>query len=309
MNDPPCVRAGAALIAAATLLVVPNTAQALSCATNVAQLPVDGAVGVPTNTLLWGFADYTARLVGPGGALVPMEARLLPVSLSGELGIQQVVIPLQPLAPDTRYTLDSSNSASVTFTTGAGPREAPPALPVLLSVPSAVDSNIGEGYYVSSGLEFEHQGILIGDIGKLPPFTSVEELLIERPSELSQTRAEPLVEWLTAFGRPPVGVGDCLTWPEGAGDSVDARFGVLDLAGNFSGWADVGVRLPTEAETAELQAAAETRPEGPYSRPSACSLTPGTGTNRAPAWLTLALASLVQAARRRRRASPPSKHY
>jgi hypothetical protein len=37
-------------------------------------------------------------------------------------------------------------------------------------------------------------------------------------------------------------------WPEGAPDALNGRFGSVDLAGNFSGWADVPLEIPSQAE-------------------------------------------------------------
>lgn len=43
-------------------------------------------------------------------------------------------------------------------------------------------------------------------------------------------------------------VGDCLLGPKYAGDRIDASFGLLDVAGNFSGWADMPVEIPSHTE-------------------------------------------------------------
>lgn len=49
---------------------------------------------------------------------------------------------------------------------------------------------------------------------------------------------------------------DCGVWPPYASDSELGRFGVLDLAGNFSGWASVPLELPSLAD-AQAAAVAE----------------------------------------------------
>jgi hypothetical protein len=289
----------------------------------VVQAPRDGDSAVPTDALLWGYGSAFARLLGPGGEVVPTEDRAIPVALlDGNWFATSVLAPLQPLAPNANYTIEVNHNPAGTepliarfhFSTGPGNSAPPPALPTLVSTVR----HAGGGFFSLTRaieLEFEHQGILIGDTGTLGAVSSVDDLFIEgsRPVEYDDDET-PRVEWATTDRYVWVGKGDCVVWPEGASDQQIARFGVLDLAGNFSGWVDTEVELPSEAEAQEAQALAEQEraaEAAAYAPPpvfpsndnsSACSTPPGnvSGTS---ALLTLGLAGVLGFARRSRRVS------
>src|SRR5688500_6685830 len=88
----------ACLTAACLTVLTPSTARALSCATNWVQAPEDGDIDVPTNTLLWGYNDFSVdtssristRLIGPSGS-VQLEQRYLAVHFDA---IQKWHIPI-----------------------------------------------------------------------------------------------------------------------------------------------------------------------------------------------------------------------
>lgn len=117
---------------------------------------------------------------------------------------------------------------------------ATPAPPTVIASESAT----GAGYYgePTRWVSFEfapHAGILIGE---------------GRDVESAQT-----AWWLSSSNTLRLGVTDCSNWPEGAADRIDGRFGVLDGAGNFSGWMEMPVEIPSDAEAvAALQARAAT---------------------------------------------------
>src|SRR5262245_55797843 len=88
-----------AVILACATVVLPGTARALSCGPPHFTAPEDGASGVPTNTLLWGYGRYEAtppgRLYGPEGE-VPLEERSLPMQLDELYGsYMPVLVPLE----------------------------------------------------------------------------------------------------------------------------------------------------------------------------------------------------------------------
>jgi hypothetical protein len=310
---------GAVAIAAGT--VSPSLAHALTCGTNLALAPVEGDVGVPTDALLWGYGGSSStRLLGPGGEVVPTDDRAVPIAVP-PVGYYAmgVLAPLEPLTPNTSYTVEVDHNAGsedappfielVHFTTGAGPTSAPPPVPVLVDSLS----HAGAGFYQVTRaveLKFEHQGILIGDTGGLGAVSSVEDLFYPGtiPTEDDDTRR---IEWATTTGFVWVGKGDCSIWPEGASDRENARFGVLDIAGNFSGWMETEIELPSEAEAqaqvalAEQERAAEQAsfyPPQPVSNTDHgyCNIAPGAAPTGAAAGLTLALAGLLAGRRLRR---------
>jgi hypothetical protein len=327
--------AGAAVLA--TEVLTPGLAHALSCATNEVRAPRGGESAVPTNAMLWGYETSFARLRGPDGEIVPVETRAIPVAhFAGDWFSTSVLAPLQPLTPNANYTIEVNYDApqrgvELHFSTGSGPTSSLPALPTLLDTTTRTGQTFDLGISRFLELTFEHEGILIGDAGGLGVVSSAADLFFDGTSLDGDDDKTPRVEWVEATSRLDVGVGDCMVWPEGAGDRQNARFGVLDLAGNFSGWVDTELELPSEAEAlaglelpdeerADEEAAGETTEEAAgetteaaaYGPPpvlpsnddnsSLCNVAPG-GVSGSGTWLTLAIGSVLAAGRRFRRAS------
>jgi hypothetical protein len=276
--------AGVALAVGAVIAVAPGTAGALSCASPGAYVPKAGSVDVPTDTLLWGFPASLTRLLGPSGLELPLEERSFAVSgpavIDGQPVIVPVLIPRAALEPGTAYTIEVRYGPEevqfIEFETGEGAASAPPALPVLVS--SEPRMSLGWEVQPSRWLElrFEHDHILVGDVGGLGPFVSVKDLFTEERAAAQTASGERRTfTWITSGDELAVGRGDCISWPTGA-DTQSARFGVLDLAGNFSGWVDVPLELPSEAEAwAVLGLDPAGGPQSPpveRAGPSACSL-------------------------------------
>lgn len=309
--------------------LVPGTARALTCATNWVRAPEDGAVGVPTNTLLWGFdfsyassSVLSTRLLGPSGP-VQLEQRYLPVYVSGEQKSQiPVLVPATELAPNTRYSIEGRDSRS-SFVTASGAAEQAPALPELLSSAPAV-SEVSRG----RRLEFSHAGILIGDASEaLGAVTSLSDLLLQAP-DLPDGGAgtfldlpdAPAARWLTTDATLTVGAGGCTVWPDYDLERVPARFGAFDLAGNFSGWLDVpdlALATPEEVELAiaeqriQAEAVSEDSPGNFQKRRSAdilsCAFPSPTPSPGNGALAVLALVPLfISVARRRLRLATPN---
>ncbi len=274
-----------ALLVAAAPSTLSRSASALTCGTNDILAPAHGATNVPTNTLIWahGGADRT-HLVSDTGE-VPVEERFLPVAM--ELGAAvppptayvPLLRPLQDLEPDSRYSvvldLDQDGDGkvdgteSITFETGSGPTTEPPRPARLMSnTPGA--SRSGEGPYTLDRwveLEFEHAGILIGDssreLGDVASIHDVSEASGSSRAWREVAPGTPLVRWMSMDPTVSAGFGPCIVWPERPWPEVDlprqsARFGVMDLAGNFSGWSsDIVLELPSLAAAEQMAAEAE----------------------------------------------------
>lgn len=324
MRKEPIVRwfLGAALAAGTAS---PNLAQALSCAADAPQAPRDGDTAVPTDALIWGYGSAYVRLLGPDGEVVPVEERALPVTTLGGGWASPVLVPRDGLAPGTAYTLEANHNALVQgaepayewihFTTGQGPSDGAPVLPSLREATPVTAAAWLGGVQRYLELFVEHDGILISDTGNLGDVRSADDLLLDRPGPNSPLDdATPRVQWATSRNDLYVGRGDCMSWPDGVGDRADVRFGVLDLAGNFSGWLDTTLELPPQADAdalaarqlaeAERSAAEQAAylPPAP-SNGSACSVAPGSAPSGVTGWLALAAGSVLQAARRLRRRS------
>jgi hypothetical protein len=251
--------------------VVPGTAHALTCATNWLQVPADGERDVPTNTRIWAYGRFggasPARLVGPRGE-VAVDERFMPVAIAPGQGTNYpVLVPRAELEPNTRYAIEitydyEEPNEDVTertwFTTGIGPATAAPPLPELLSIEGgAGDGFSGFGRWLSLGFALQG-GILIADTADaLGAVSSASDLFEGGASfdSLEITATTRAIRWLSTRDELSVGQGDCLIWPESAGDQQTARFGVLDRAGNLSGWMTTDLELPSPDEARAILAA------------------------------------------------------
>jgi hypothetical protein len=299
------------------LALAPGTARALTCATNVVTAPEESATNVPTDTLIWGYPERLTRLLAPSGIAVAMDERLLPITVEySGAGTLPVLVPRETLEPNADYTIelrDHFPARRIVFTTGAGPTSGAPALPVLLSS----EPRVGASDYTTTvargvSLTFDFDGILIGDTGQLGSIATIEALFEQGDANLAALdgAALPLIQWVSRSESLWAGISDCGVWPRGASDSELARFGVLDLAGNFSGWASVTLELPSRAE-AEVAAAADLEARRNLNvqqgRPSACSLHLSAGNGPRPSeaarvdLLALAVGLVAAGARRARR--------
>jgi len=271
------MRAGCALGLAAfawVMGVTAGTAHALTCSVNSVNYFPLNQQNVPTNTLLWGYSS-SARLLGPAGEVVPTEERALVVGgwMSTRWTIP-VLVPNSALQPGARYTIEIDSESDdpvepIEFVTADGPASTPPAPPALIaSEPHAGTTWVGFTPVRWTNLRFQdisgHGLILIGDPGAssendpLSSVTSLEDLLIDGPASEAAFAEAPMVQWLSETDDLAVGIADCTLWPDGAPDTLTGRFATLDLAGNFSGWTEVPVQLPSAAEA---QAAADEQAE------------------------------------------------
>ena len=306
----------------AAALSASGTAHALSCAGDFSRRPNTGAVDVPTNALLWGYTRTFARLLGPSGEVVNVDELELVTGWGG----LRVLVPGAELQPDSDYTIviqydeDSAEPDElVTFHTAFGPATARPPLPTLSSSETGTGSTWLGSPSRYQTLEFdglvEGQLALLGDIADsgdgdaaAPDTLDSVRVLLAPPNE----PLGPVMEWVSDRATLTVGTTDCSTWPAGAADRQDARFGSFDLAGNFSGWIDVPLELPSreEAQAAadqeraerELQQAEAARQnlQEPRSAIADCSTATRLGARSGSvAWLSLSLGLVAAAARRR----------
>lgn len=259
---------------AGLIAVAPGTAHALTCGTNTVNAYPLGQEDVPTNTLLWGYSAATARLLGPAGEAIPMEERALVIG--GYLGTRwtvSVLVPDSILQPNARYTveIESGNDEPLTrheFVTAAGPASTTPAVPTLVSTEPHVGtfwSSLTPARWTE--LQFQdirREGLIVIGIADAAEgdahasLATLEDILIDGPPSAEAIAQAPLVQWISDGDFLSVGITDCVLWPDGAPDTLTSRFGTLDLAGNFSGWVDVPLELPSAAEA---QAVADERAE------------------------------------------------
>lgn len=219
-----------ALIAAATVMIPWQIAEACSPAFDTPEVtfPVDGSIGVPTNVVLWATRTFglveTPRervvFVADGGTVIESELR----ELAGGLLVAR---PLVELAPNTRYTARACTTSECPvdlqrFTTGSGPSAEPPELPI----EHGRDLDTGRapcgGRFRSIALDIEFDGVLVLDLG-LP---QLDEGTLDGDLDLATTQNDEHV----VIDRDSISV---------TRDHVEARMGVFDEAGSFSGWVEL----------------------------------------------------------------------
>jgi MYXO-CTERM domain-containing protein len=225
-----------------------NRAHALSCASPELVAPVPDAVDVPTNTLVWCSKD-------PQSSASPIRVT---DSEGGDVSGTQTVMSLPQyelltyrpdaeLASNSTYTVScpiryEGQSPSFVFTTGAGPRLEPPAVPSVSRVKIDVYPDFGWGpaYFAEFSEANEPQTIVVLDIpagrGTLNP--EARSGFVADAQHLSQT---------TDVG---VGWGPCGgNWSDAKlGASTTVALGAFDVTGAFSGWSDTAtVTIPGES--------------------------------------------------------------
>jgi hypothetical protein len=282
------IASGVALGIGGVIAVAPGTASALTCASPGARAPQAGSRNVPTDTLLWGFPASSARLIRPSGEEVPLDERMFevtgPAVIDGKPVTVPVLVPHAELERNAAYAIEVDYGTDAVhlreFSTGAGPTRELPAPPVLVSS----EPRMSAGWQGWGGgpperwleLQFEYDHILIGDAGGLGPFASIDDLFIDPAAAQKASSERERLTWITSADGLSVGRGGCISWPEGAPDIQSARFGSLDLAGNFSGWVEVPLELPSEEEARAVLALEPAREPTSQPRvdsgPSACSL-------------------------------------
>jgi len=233
----------AACVLTALIATQASPASALSCAVPELLVPRPDAVDVPTNTLLWcssrsGEESAVIHLVDAGGADVRGTQTLLSVP----------DFELLVFRPDFELTADSVyhvECPGVSFTTGAGVRSTPPAVPKVSNVEFLTEreQTWGSSYFAHFQQVSEPDSIVVLDLAGRAAL---------QPSEPSGLAADArLVPPNADFW---VGHGPCGgNWREaGLGASTTVALGAFDLTGAFSGWTEtVPVTLPNHFTSGE----------------------------------------------------------
>lgn len=235
-----------ACAAAALTLTLSPAASALSCEEQGVRAPAPDATDIPTNTRIWcptydDVAMSEVQLVDPLGQQVTGTQTLL--SFPGYL--MAVFRPDSELAAHTQYqvTCPHFSDWSHSFTTGSGPRQAPPALPSLASatVRASADDGWGASVYALFTGVSPAGTVLVLDLDGRAQLD---------PSGPSGSLAD--IELVRdASGWMSVGSGPCLwNWPGATlGASAQIRLGAFDVTGAFSGWSEsLTVTLPSAFE-------------------------------------------------------------
>jgi len=234
-------------LACAAAVAIPRAARACICAETGWNEPPEGATDVPTNTKIWRVsqegerAGTTFRLVGPAGD-VAMDDLTLPIAtLQPGYAFRHVLTPKQPLTPGAKYRL-------------------------LVCDPSAVCSG-GEGFTVGSrrldtaALPKEESRVPVYAVGEANTCGAAPTQLVtfrfdwsgiallwdaDGDNAFSPTTFEDLHKhsyWRWLYDHSlglPIGSAPCLRGPADPSGypalNPTLRFGVLDIAGNFSGW-------------------------------------------------------------------------
>jgi len=254
------------LLAAASigsmLSSVAGSAGALSCEAPGVMAPAWEATDVPTNTLIWctrwnDTSAFELRVTDAQGEAVGGTQTLL---TSGQYGVA-VFRPDAELEPQARYGFQCENyegAQPASFTTGAGPRNDPPALPSLdgMQVRAQADSGWGES--------------LVAWFQNISPQNTIVVLDLEGGPALDTTTLTGSLEDARLINVPEgsafVGKAPCVgNWPGAQlGASTRLRFGAFDLTGAFSGWTDwKTVTLPDRFEGENQEPVTPTPSPGP----------------------------------------------
>lgn len=236
------------LVAALALLATSIPASALACSCMEIggtwfTAPADGAVGVPTNALVWigggitrglyeGEQQHPIEVFGPDEATLPgTDARL-----SGGWELVDVFTPDFEFEPNTTYSVRVNGEIHSTFVTGLEADTEPPAPPTEIErsswsqPPRPVDGGMcgdgraSHGISVQWGMDDSVVVLMDND---------------ERAT-LDIDAIDGDVPSLSTSGYTSIGKGfGCGgdNWDEARnGAETQIRAGTYDIAGNFSGW-------------------------------------------------------------------------
>lgn len=235
-----------AVSAAVSLGTIAGAAHALTCEAPGATAPAWESIDVPTNTLIWCTrwvvdASFQLHVTDAQGQVVSGTQTLLTSTQ-----FQTVVFrPDTDLAPGEQYSYQCNEFVTqpISFTTGAGPRNEPPALPNLerMQLHADPDSGWGERLLASFPNISARDTIVVLDIEGGPALDAAA-----LSGGLDDVKLMNAPEGTAFVGRAPC-VGN---WPDAAlGAATRVRFGAYDLTGAFSGWTDwKTVTLPDQFE-------------------------------------------------------------
>jgi hypothetical protein len=253
MRGPSGLSVGAfAVTVTAGVLLAPGSGRACSCSDFELLAPADGQTDVPTNAKLWliiaGQSPFTPTLTGPGGE-VPFSVLHL-----GPEWLQRLVItPVQELTPGATYELATcargrqgqiGQCRKVTRFSVGSRRADQPGLPVerghsAFYLGGEKGSSCGSSPTRTVEFKVDWAGLLlVADIDGANPF----------PADPGGLLFAAITNKRYAYqGHFSLGTGPCVSphWP--AQDTAQVRFGVVNIAGEFSGWSQPSpVTLPED---------------------------------------------------------------
>lgn len=236
---------GGVLLASALAVLAPRSARACSCVRIDLLEPRDGSSDVPTNAKIWyvpttEIDGTTYRLVGPAGD-VAVDAASFVADFPSPAFTGWVFTPRAPLTPGARYRFHvcrtpDSCVAGEGFTVGTRRAEAA-SLPTVLSrkatyIPGVLNSSCGPNPVRIVDFSFAWDGIvLLWDVDGKNTFSATNLGPL-----LRYGMSRRLYEFVMGV---PIGSSFCTEWPSVPympKPEAQVRFGVLDVAGNFSGW-------------------------------------------------------------------------
>lgn len=239
--------------AALSCTIAPAAADACECVIHPALVrPSSQDSVVPTNTKIWLEGSTVDAMECGAEALTDSSNVPIPVdrhelsATNGAYAEAVVLIPQQPLIEGESYALSCElygQPVEETFTVTAPADDVPPVV---------LDVSIGD--LESAGSEFDSCGDTDFAEVQVQHDGAVIVLDIAGQSQLEPTDPTGSVADVFAGDRLIVGGEVCgrdHNWDfDDDGDATDVRFGVFDLAGNFSGWtppediSSCGCRLP-----------------------------------------------------------------
>lgn len=240
------------VLVACAVLAYPRAAAAFSCGAPRQLTPLDGAV-VPSDSLIWDicYKHSPEASAGVCTSSVPTlrdgDGRTIELVVERQVDVARhakVVTAYRPreaLAVGMRYRvqLDYSPRFSHEFSVIA-----PEAAPLSPPVVSAIDFAVDDGVYSAFNARFTFE-----------PFSG--NLVAETEGALSsELEGLDLSWWLPVQAEQPryylANEPPCyVNFPEATwGAAVNVRFGVMSLAGEFSGWSEpISLEYPLERTT------------------------------------------------------------
>lgn len=189
-------------------------------------LPATSSTDVPTNTRIWGSA--ITDLQDDAGLSVPITRST--VTDSEDHSEFTVVRPVNPLAPNTTYSIitNTESSAPHTFTTGAGPQTTPPPIPEVQDLELVRYRDCGQSQYHATYTLRGPASIYLLDTANRTTFVPAD--LVGDVTDFSQWPQFDLGARCGGYENVPAAPT--------RNTSTTVRFAALDLAGNFSGWSE-----------------------------------------------------------------------
>jgi MYXO-CTERM domain-containing protein len=229
------------IVAAVGGVALAAPALACSCAFEITELlaPADGEVDVPLNARVWvGGGTYDGEGGDAASRLVLLDEAGDPVAASvtelfGNNDRVAVITPDELLVAGQTYTLELDQYEALgEFTVGDVELSIPPELPVELGRESSASARIHNqtnscGPTDMVTLTLETTGLVY--VAEIEGWDSLDADAID--GEASELSLDGVLQ---------IGSAGCVwSWPDAEPRaSTTVRWGVYDIAGNFSGWSD-----------------------------------------------------------------------